>query len=152
MMRLTIVPEDGTVVKDGFPYTALDLSPCGIPDDVHALQWADASGWIEYKDHYKPNEDITSLPEWANACAAVWDAKDYEEKHPPEPVPTPEEIIAANKSKAEGLLAESDWSVLPDVPLQNKDEWIAYRAVLRDIATNPTLDPVWPVKPETVWA
>jgi hypothetical protein len=59
----------------------------------------------------------------------------------------------ANKDKASKLLAETDWVVLPDVlTLTNKDEFIAYRAALRDIAVNPTASVEFPVRPETVWA
>ena len=149
-MRLTIIVVDGSVGKDGLFYQ-LDLSSCNVPSNVWALQWNQSSGHIEF-DTPIPNQDITTLPTWANACVALWDAKDYEEKHPPPPpAPTPEQIIAENKQKAESLLAESDWSVLPDVPLQNKAQWEAYRAALRQIAINPTLNPTWPTKPEAIW-
>jgi hypothetical protein len=30
------------------------------------------------------------------------------------------------------LLAESDWRVLPDSPIENKEAWYAYRQSLRD--------------------
>lgn len=60
---------------------------------------------------------------------------------------------AANKDKASKLLAETDWVVLPDVTtLTNKDEFVTYRAALRQIAVNPTANAVFPDKPATVWA
>lgn len=144
-MRLTIVTETSTVGKDGIFYDGLNLTGCQIPTDVWALQWDNSSGEIEFNTPI-PNQEIVELPSWANACLQVWDVANT-----PIP-PTPEQIIASNKAKAEGLLQESDWSVLPDVPLQNKLEWEAYRAALRQIAVNPTLDPVWPVKPQTIWS
>lgn len=147
-MRLTITTETSTVGKDGVFYDGLDLTSCQVPTDVWALQWNNASGHIEFNGTV-PNEAISSLPAWANACLAVWEETDYAKKHPP--APTPEEIIASNKTKAEGLLDASDWSVLPDVPLQNKSEWETYRAALRAIAITPTLDPVWPTKPQIIW-
>lgn len=150
-MKLTIVPSDLAVYEDGLCYAGLDLSQCGIPANVHALQWFGSSGWIEFTDG--PNQDISELPAWASACTTVWEAADYAAKHPPEPpAPTPEQIIAANKSRAESLLLESDWSMLPDVPLANKTEWESYRTALRAIAITPTVDPVWPTKPASVWA
>lgn len=148
-MRLTIVTETSTVGKDRVFYDDLNLTQCQIPNNVWALQWNNNAGHIEFNTTV-PNEDITSLPAWATACLAVWDAKDYEEKHPP--APTPEQIISNNKAKAEKLLLESDWSVLPDVPLANKAEWETYRSVLRQIAINPTIDPIWPVKPQSIWS
>ena len=143
-MRLTIVTETSSVGKNGVFYDGLNLTQCQIPNNVWALQWIDSSGEIEFNTPI-PNEDITSLPAWADACLQVWDVANT-----PVP-PTPEQIIADNKAKAEALLLESDWSVLPDVPLANKAEWEAYRSALRQIAINPTLDPIWPTKPQTIW-
>ena len=147
-MRITIIAETQSVGKDGTFYNDLNLTQCQIPNDIWALQWHGNSGWIEFNTPI-PNEDITILPSWATACVSVWDAKDYEEKHPP--APTPEQIIESNERKAKKLLVESDWTQLPDVNLVNQSEWDAYRQALRVIATNSTVDPVWPVKPQSVW-
>jgi hypothetical protein len=148
-MKLTIIPIDGAVYKDGLNYMDMDLSGCGIPADVQALQWDGNAGWVEFTDS-RENQSITELPVWANACVSVWDATDYAEKHPP--APTPEQIIANNEAKAKELLADSDWSQLPDVNLANQSDWDVYRQALRVIATNPTVDPVWPTEPQVVWA
>ena len=72
MSRVTIIPVDGAVYKDNINYIDLDLSSCGIPADVHALQWDGSAGWIEFTDT-RENEEITVLPDWANACVAKWD-------------------------------------------------------------------------------
>jgi len=79
-MMLTIVPVDQKVNKDGLAYEGLDLSSCGIPDNVHALQWHENSGWIEYESPLVPNEDITVLPSWADACVAAWQTE-YDKQH-----------------------------------------------------------------------
>ena len=79
MTRLTILPVDGAVYRDAGNYLELDLSGCGIPADVHALQWDGSAGTIEFTDA-RENEEITALPDWANACIAKWDeAKAAEE-------------------------------------------------------------------------
>jgi hypothetical protein len=76
-MKLTIITVDGAVYKDGISYSGLDLSI--VPVNVHALQWDSVAGWIEFKDTI-PNENITELPVWANACLTKWDeAKAAEE-------------------------------------------------------------------------
>ena len=66
----------------------LNLSACNIPNNVHALQWFDTQGWIEYKDNLdgtKPaNEPITVLPNWASLCVTMW-----ENYIPPEPLVQP---------------------------------------------------------------
>lgn len=71
-MKLTIIPSDKAVYKDGLSYLDLDLSTANIPSDVHALQWDNNAGWIEYKNHVKPNETISALPQWANDAVTVW--------------------------------------------------------------------------------
>lgn len=55
------------------------------------------------------------------------------------------------KAKAKKLIAETDWAVLPDVGLQNKSEFEAYRAQLRALIVSPVADPVWPTEPEPIW-
>lgn len=72
-MKLTIIPVDGSIGKNGKFYLELDLSSCGIPSDVHALQWQDTAGWIEYESATVQNQDITELPTWATACVTKWD-------------------------------------------------------------------------------
>jgi hypothetical protein len=72
-MKLTIIPTDGSVGKDGVFYVDLDLSSCAIPENIHAFQWDGAAGWIEYKSALVQNQDITELPVWANACVSKWD-------------------------------------------------------------------------------
>lgn len=75
-MKLTIIPSDGAVYVDNWSFSNLDLS--FIPSDVHALQWKNDLGWIEFvenDDFTKPqNEVIHQLPEWANTAVARWTA------------------------------------------------------------------------------
>lgn len=56
------------------------------------------------------------------------------------------------KEKAKQLIAATDWSVLPDVALQNKSEFEAYRAQLRALIVTPVANPVWPTEPLPVWS
>ena len=79
-MKVTIITADNAVYKDGHSYSGLDLSSCGIPENVWALQWQDTSGWIEDKSALVNNLAITELPAWANACLVKWgEAKAAEE-------------------------------------------------------------------------
>ena len=79
-MKITIIVDDNAVYVDGvmkaYAPLPLNLTQCGIPSDVHALQWNQTAGWIEFIDNpdgTKPqNEPITVLPDWANACVEVW--------------------------------------------------------------------------------
>jgi hypothetical protein len=86
-MRLTVIPVDGAVYIDGASYMNLDLSTCAIPSDIHALQWYDTYGELEFKRSFvdgqivhKANEVLTELPAWANTVKTVWnEAKTNEE-------------------------------------------------------------------------
>lgn len=54
--------------------------------------------------------------------------------------------------KAKDLLRESDWAVLPDVPMLNetRQKWIAYRSELREVRSQKGFPEniTWPIKPE----
>ena len=73
-MRLTIIRADGAVYKDGVSYSDLDLT--AVPANVHALQWYETEGEIEFinnSDRTKPqNEIISELPAWANTAINKW--------------------------------------------------------------------------------
>lgn len=69
-MKLTIIKNDGSVYKDNVSYESLSLPT--IPDDVHALQWNESIGHIEFVDNVKANETITALPSWANDALTAW--------------------------------------------------------------------------------
>lgn len=69
-MKLTIIKNDGAVYKDSVSYS--DLSLPTVPSDVHALQWNESTGHIEFVDNVKANEAITELPSWANDALTSW--------------------------------------------------------------------------------
>ena len=79
-MKLTIIKDDGAVYKDGKNYLNLNLN--SIPSDIHALQWNNDSGHIEYvegTDHVL-NEKITELPSWVNDVLTKWQTADNAQK------------------------------------------------------------------------
>lgn len=95
-MRLTIIPDDSFVAVGGdSSHRPLDISKCNIPENVHALQWFDTKGWIEFDDPVDPflpkppNQEINALPAWAQSCVSVWQAWT-----PPEPPVPPEPPLA----------------------------------------------------------
>lgn len=148
-MRLTIIPADKAVYIDNVVYSPLLME--SVPLNVHALQWFDVNGWIEFNDG-SANEEITILPEWATTCIQEWEVANYEHEHPPPP--TPEELIYNCKMTALGKLYQTDYSELPDVKaiLINAAEFTVYRAQIRSLYLNPVADPVWPVLPHAQWA
>jgi hypothetical protein len=68
-----------------------------------------------------------SLKQWVPDFAAAWDGV---------------------RDQRNQLLQQSDWTQLPDVPIDTKEAWAVYRQALR-VVTDPP-DPfniVWPVAP-----
>lgn len=55
------------------------------------------------------------------------------------------------KEESKKLIAQSDWSVLPDVKIQNKTEFENYRSILRELILNPIENPVFPTEPVPIW-
>lgn len=55
------------------------------------------------------------------------------------------------KAYAKKLLEETDYAVLPDVNLKNKNEFVYYRNIIRLLYTSPRLTAWWPEKPKAVW-
>jgi len=68
-------------------------------------------------------------------------------------------LAASNKSRAEQLLAQSDWVEVPSVTntansvhLTNAADFLTYRNALRTIAVKPTFDATFPTLPEEKWS
>ena len=106
-MRLTVIPVDGAVYIDGASYMNLDLSTCAIPSDIHALQWYDTYGELEFKRSFvdgqivhKANEVLTELPAWANTAKTAWDAAKVAE--------TEAKLAAQQAAEASRLAAEQE--------------------------------------------
>jgi hypothetical protein len=153
-MKLTIIPTDGSVGENGVFYSDLNLSSCNIPSDVHALQWQDTAGWIEYNSPLVQNQPITELPSWANCCMTKW----TEANTPKPPVPPTAE---QNKNTATQKLQATDWTTIPDVAdpaksnpyLSNAQDFVVYRNAVRQYAVYPVAGNInWPVVPQEVWA
>lgn len=102
-MKLTIIPIDGNVRKDGKAYLELDLSSCGIPNNVHALQWNENSGWIEYTSAEIANEKITELPSWATLSLSIWEIVDQKAKEEEAKYAIPPEDAVDRSSEIKAL-------------------------------------------------
>lgn len=76
------------------------------------------------------------------------DMEDISTSWPPKVDPT---LVKSNEVRSERniLLAQSDWTQLPDAPV-DKVAWATYRQELRDITSQAGFpnDVIWPVRPE----
>lgn len=105
--------------------------------------WGPIFGMENYKDKLG---DLTWLgdPELADVCwvQVEGDAPSTDQTSPSQ--------LAWERAKA--LLKESDWSVLPDVPMTagKRIQWQEYRNALREIKLQPDFpnNINWPNKPE----
>lgn len=148
MSKLSIVPIDDAVYVDGQGFNSFDFSE--VPDDVHALQWQDTSGWIERKS--QADEVINELPQWATGLQEQWNLKKQESQKPPVVIPpTDDELKANNAATAKDLLRQCDWTQARDVTLANDNLWVAYRQALRAIVNQPQPNSVFPVAPPEQW-
>jgi len=156
-MRLTIIPGDKYIAIDNNGLLNIRQDLNWIPSNVHALQWYDIWGEIEYNDG-TPNERIEDLGIFEQAVA------DFDNEN--KTIQDELDAIEAARDYWEELrvlrnqrLSNCDWTQVNDVQLSEdkKGEWILYRQQLRDLPNNITnpkplvLDSTysdWPVKPE----
>lgn len=66
--------------------------------------------------------------------------------------PTNDDLITRCKVYAGRLLAATDWALMPDADLVNKEEYVEYRRKVRALRINPMAVPKWPDLPKPVWA
>ena len=91
---------------------------------------------------YVENSLIIDLPKCPGSFYYVdWDTKTWKI-----------DLFSLNesiRSTRTSLLASSDWTQLPDVPIETKDSWAIYRQALRDITDQPEypLNVIWPDPP-----
>lgn len=141
-MKITVIPEGKIIGIDGTFFRDIQQDLSWIPSNVHAVQWSDSSGEIEYNDG-TPNEIISDLGIYAQAqtdfdnetqriAAAVEAARDYWEEL---------------RTKRNQLLAETDYLALVDSTLSA--DMRTYRQALRDLPANTSdiANPVWPTPP-----
>ena len=113
-----------------------------VPDDCYVIE-ADldpVTQWVE-------SGVVMTRPE-APPEPAAWD---WRSKSWQVILPTLDEIDAAARAQRASLLAASDWTQLPDVPIATRDAWAGYRQALRDITRQPGYPGAvdWPVAPSS---
>ena len=140
-MDISFIADDKLIIKDGIGYE-IDLTNISVPSSIHAVQWVDNEGWLEFRD-VSENETISVKPAWLDECISAWDTADaaYQE--------AVNNIDPADAARFErdSLLSRTDWWATSDRTMTA--EQTAYRQALRDI-TNQDGFPdnvTWPTKP-----
>ena len=132
-MKLTVVPSDLMVIKDNEGYSVTDLSY--LDKNIHAIQWQDTTGEIEYLDN-TPNLVINDITPY-NQCVTDWETAKAKA------IPTYDDAYyeAEFRNLRNYLLTSSDWTQLADNKLSDtkKTELQTYRQSLRDMPTTKTV-------------
>lgn len=101
------------------------------------------SDLISPNNFYVENNLLVAIPPSPNELMSF----DYESKSW---IDNESKAIKITDIKRKVLLQESDWTQLPDVPLETKQAWATYRQALRDITIQEgyPFNVIWPTKPE----
>lgn len=144
MPRVTVVPADSLVIVDGealvFPFDA--------PENMHALQWGEKQGHIEWQgsDDEPPHNEPLTADSYADKVAPfvkLWQA----EKARLEQAATEAEAARlaeynSEEARFERLRAErdrrlsvTDYLLMPDYPISDDQRAVVqtYRQALRDL-------------------
>lgn len=156
-MKLTIIPSDKTIGIDNNFLLNIKENLSWIPSNIHAVQWYETWGEIEYNDG-TPNKKIEELGIYEQAI------EDYQN----EIQRIEDETIAKEnardyweelRKKRNSNLQQCDWTQIPDAPLSDtqKTEWQNYRLLLRNLPENiqdpkslvlDSLHSDWPTQPQ----
>jgi len=155
-MRLTIIPSDKAIGINGEFISNIGEDLSWVPSNIHAVQWYDTWGEIEYNDG-SPNEKIEELGIFSQA-SETFENENVRLENERLAEEAKIDWWAEFRSKRNYLLSICDWTQSPDSPLSDakKEEWRIYRQALRDFPDNIS-DPKplvidhnhsnWPVAP-----
>jgi hypothetical protein len=152
-MRLIIIPSDKLISIDGQGILQIQQDFSWIPSNVHAVQWYETWGEIEYTDG-SPNEKIEELGIYEQAVDTFNNEKqrlEDEQKAREDAIEASRDYWAELRSLRDQKLTKCDWTQIPDAPLteEQKTAWRTYRQALRDLPENTEdpKNPIWPVEP-----
>jgi hypothetical protein len=153
-MKLIFIVSEKFIRLDDESFLNIKEDLSWVPSNVHAVIWNDDAGYIEYKN--APKETIEELGIYEQALEIF----DTEKQRRVREQLAEEELREASRdywkefrNERDFLLSQSDWTQGNDSPLnlQQKQEWVVYRQVLRDLPenTNDPKNPEWPSLPSS---
>jgi hypothetical protein len=152
-MRLIIIPSDKLISIDGQGILQIQQDFSWIPSNVHAVQWYETWGEIEYTDG-SLNEKIEELGIYEQAVDTFNNEKqrlEDEQKARAEAIEAARDYWAELRSLRDYKLSECDWTQIADSPLAEEQRiaWGTYRQALRDLPANTEdpKNPIWPTAP-----
>ena len=116
-------------------YTKNGLIDCEINHPIH--------GWIPFT--CDPNDTGAKF----DTATLFAEMQPHAAPYAPPPPPSAEQLALEIRTERNWLLAESDWTQLPDVPEAIRSAWATYRQALRDVPQQPGFpdNVTWPTAP-----
>ena len=98
------------------------------------MKWAviDGDDIVSIYTGQEPPEGSVAIPEGLNPFRLEWDGVELKEASA---ASLEAERAIANREYRNQLLTASDWTQLPDAPV-DREAWAAYRQALRDLPNN----------------
>ena len=128
-------------VKAANPNTSYPDTPDFVPEGYAAVETT------PMPDYDRNTQKIVEMPpaQVLNKWKQVWAVR---ERPADEQQKIRDAKAAAVRKQRDALLAQSDWTQLPDAQV-DKAAWASYRQALRDVPAQAgfPFDVVWPVKP-----
>jgi hypothetical protein len=123
------------------PNTSYPDSPSFVPDGYAAVETT------PLPDYDRNTQKVVAMPpaQVLSAWRQVWGVREL-------PADEQQKIrdakATAVRKQRDALLAQSDWTLLPDAPV-NAAAWASYRQALRDVPAQPgfPFDVIWPTAP-----
>ena len=151
IINLTVIPDDRFISVDGqglvFDYPAAA--------NIHAIQWHNGSGHVEFSDGLTPNLIIQGQEDYEKyVCPYVqmWEEIYHNVTTAEQYSDTPEEKASVIRQQRDDLLSETDYLMMPDYPMSElaRENLKVYRQALRDVPEQPGFpnSVVWPIKGE----
>ena len=147
---VTIIMPDNSISVDGVG-AQIDI----VDTNIHAIQWHNGSGHVEFSDELTPNLIIQGQEDYEKyVCPYVqmWEEIDHNVTTAEQYSDTPEEKASVIRQKRDTLLSATDYLMMPDYPMSDADQDAlkVYRQALRDVPEQPDFpnSVVWPIKGE----
>lgn len=141
--HVTVVPSDRLIIVDGAPLQ-FDFA---APANLHALQWRDGSGQMEWADDYPWTLNAAAYAEEVAPYVALWEAEKArreqdaaaEARREQQARDSSEARAARLRKERDKRLNATDYLLAADYPLSGPDRLkvMAYRQALRDITEQP---------------
>lgn len=155
--RVVVVPEERLVMVGGIPMR-WSFVPVAEHEGARAIQWQGENGFIEMKDGRNVPLDESMYETNVQPYVSQWHArKAREEEESRLRYDSSEARWSRLRDARDRLVEETDYLMLADYPITDacREEFRAYRKVLRDITANPAApwdgDNIpWPTKPTIV--